>query len=438
MANVMCPGRILIPVTLVLILAMCPSTVWSQSDYHDKDFSVRLASSFIWFTDVSTLGGETVANRYSSAINPATLGWYPLPDKLGLILSPYYSTVGFDEGARLHVTGESLTWDSRSWGAFQPTLSQIRSNNWIARDGLSFDYQVDSAQMQWGKRFGDLGLGACFNFARAEVGRAGTVMSGPVPVNVDSHGSAESYRWRFGSLYQPADKWLMGLVFEYGFQPYRSRTNTTPPIGPISTSYESGLQQQFILRPGVSYEVRANVHDLRGLSVWNILQQQEHAEQPSLRHGHRAPPAEVVVRASRADVQRPRQCGGQLRADCLPRHVVLVQRRLPVQHAARTAAGVWPVTDAPGYAGHPVLKAVPTENAVRLDVTGLAFVGHALAWSSSWYGRGFGRNMKPLPFLKDYREKCCLPNRRASAAGAAGRIRMFGTDRPSSMVRMTC
>jgi len=248
---------------ILLVLGICPLAARAQSDYSDKDFSVRMASAFIRFTEVSTLGGETVANRFSSAINPASAGWFALPGKLGLVVSPYYSTIGFDEGSRLHVMGESLTWDTRSWGAFQPTLSQIRSNNSTGRDGLSFDYEVDIAQIQWGKRFGNFGLGACFNFARAEVGRKGTitetVMGMPLPLKVDSEGTAESYRWRFGALFQPADKWLLGSIFEYGFQPFRNTTRITipapPPIGPMTASTcDSGLQQQFILRPGVSYE----------------------------------------------------------------------------------------------------------------------------------------------------------------------------------------
>jgi hypothetical protein len=251
-------GRLLALTPIMCVLIVCPTSGRAQSDYHDKDFSVRMASAFIRFTEVSALGGETVANRFSSAINPASTGWFPLPGKFGLVAAPYYSTIGFDEGARLHVTGESLTWDTRSWGTFQPTLSQIRSNDSKGSDDLSFDYRVDIAQLQWGKRFGDLGLGSCFNFARTLINRDGTVSS-PLPVRVDADGSAESYRWRFGGLYQPAKKWLFGTIFEYGFQPFRSRTDTwmslLPLLPPIAgTDHDDGIQQQFIVRPGVSYE----------------------------------------------------------------------------------------------------------------------------------------------------------------------------------------
>ena len=61
------------------------------------------------------------------------------------------------------------------------------------------------------------------------------------------------------------EKLLTGMVFEYGFQPYRSRSRTV--IGPpaiqghplpiprtVQVAYDDGTQHQFVLRPGVSYE----------------------------------------------------------------------------------------------------------------------------------------------------------------------------------------
>jgi hypothetical protein len=242
-------------------LALCPLNAAAQSNYSDKDFSVRLPPAFLRFTEVSTMGGETVANRYSSASNPASAGWTAPPTPLGMIAVPYYSAIGFQEGQWLHLTGESFTWFTKDWGAFQPTLSQIRSNNSRDSSGLSFDYEVDTAQFQWGKRFGDWGLGAMFNFARAQIGRDGTLMKnfpgvGPVPVGVVSDSSAESYRWRLGGLYEPADKWLLGMIVEYGFAPYRSRSVATVPLPfvPPTITHDEGVQQQFVLRPGVSYE----------------------------------------------------------------------------------------------------------------------------------------------------------------------------------------
>jgi hypothetical protein len=248
-----------------LVLITFPSLALSARDYSDKDFSVRLPPAFVRFTEISVIGGETVANRFSSAVNPASLSWTSLPGKNGIVVSPYYSFLTFQEGMQLNLFGESLTWDTGSWGVIQPTLSQIRSNNATATDGLTFDYKVDVGQVQWGKRFGNYALGADLNYARANVRRQGTLLSQipglpmMIPVNVDTESSADSYRGRIGGLYQPAEKWLLGMILEYGFQPNRSKTTTqmTLPLmpSPVSQTTETnGNQQQYIFRPGVSYE----------------------------------------------------------------------------------------------------------------------------------------------------------------------------------------
>lgn len=249
----------------LLFLIIFPSIVLSASDYSNRDFSVRLPPAFVRFTEISVMGGETVANRFSSAVNPASLGWTSLPSKNGIVVSPYYSFLNFQEGMHLDLFGESMTWDTRSWGVIQPTLSQVRSNNATARDGLTFDYQVDVGQVQWGKRFGNYALGADLNFARANVRRQGTLLSQipglpqMIPVDVDTETSADSYRGRIGGLYQPTEKWLLGMILEYGCQSYRSKTTTqmSLPFLPFpvrQTTEAKGNQQQYVLRPGLSYE----------------------------------------------------------------------------------------------------------------------------------------------------------------------------------------
>ncbi|HUT35443.1 MAG TPA: hypothetical protein VNE39_18285 [Planctomycetota bacterium] len=219
-------------------------------DYSEKDFGLRLASAFIRFTEVSVAGGQTVANRLSSAINPASVAWTPLPFKWGVIPAGYYSQVDLDNGTRVHVSGESVTWDTKRWGVIQPTLSQIRANRETTRQGLVFNYDVDIAQVQWGKRWGDWAFGVALNYARANV-----AFDMPTPVGKlrVSDTDAKSYRVRLGALHKPADKWLLGLVMEYGTAPYRGTAIAMTPFGPIPVKLE-GTQQQAILRPGVSYE----------------------------------------------------------------------------------------------------------------------------------------------------------------------------------------
>jgi hypothetical protein len=234
----------------VLIALLLPPGAHAGSDYSDKDFAVRLPPAFLRFTEVATMGGETVANRMSSAINPASTAWLKLPGDMGVVLAPYYSPVLFDNGTNMHVIGESATISAGWFGVVQPTISQIRTNKATMRNGMTFDYSVDSYQVQWGKRLDKLAVGAMFNYANAEVLQT---MPG-----IDVKGLSDSYRWRFGGLYEPVEKWLLGAILEYGFQPYRSRTIVTIPMGegpPILVPFrDDGVQHQVVFRPGVSYE----------------------------------------------------------------------------------------------------------------------------------------------------------------------------------------
>jgi hypothetical protein len=230
-------------VVMFLLPCLLPLAAIAGSDYSDKDFAVRLPPAFLRFTEVATMGGETVANRMSSAINPASTAWLELPGDLGVVLAPYYSPLFFDNGTNMHVIGESATVKAGWLGVIQPTISQIRTNNATMRNGRTFDYTVDSYQVQWGKRSGQWAGGATFNFARAEVIQT-------APMGFRAKGVSESYRWRFGGLYEPVEKWLLGAIFEYGFQPFRSRRIVPGMLIPP----DRGVQHQFVFRPGVSYE----------------------------------------------------------------------------------------------------------------------------------------------------------------------------------------
>ena len=224
----------------LVICAVLPAVSRAGGDYDDKDFAVRLAPAFLRFTEVSALGGQTAANRWSSAINPAAANWLEIPEKYGIVLAPYYSNVGFSDGMNVHVFGESLTWDSKKWGTFQPTISQIRITDGKTNQRMDFGYQVDTAQLQWAKRWGDFAFGANFNFAKAETRQYGVIVTPgvfPATTAINAEGNAESYRFRLGGLQKFADKFLAGLVLEYGFQPYRSDTlrvtTITLPVPPV-------------------------------------------------------------------------------------------------------------------------------------------------------------------------------------------------------------
>ncbi|MHC4982407.1 MAG: hypothetical protein ACYTF6_04465 [Planctomycetota bacterium] len=236
---------------MLLALALCPSVSLAGSDYSDKGFGLRLPPAFIRFREVSAVGGPTVANRYSSAVNPASADWSEVPSRFGLVLAPYFSSVMFEEGTRIDVISETVNWDSRDWGTFQPTLAQIRSNRDENRQGQLFDYSVDVFQIQWAKRRENFAFGVNFNYSEAEL--VLKMSGGPFDGLRLSESHAESYRLRFGALYEPYEKWLTGMVFEYGFAPFRATKKLPTQFG-VMTSKDRGVPHQFVFRSGVSYE----------------------------------------------------------------------------------------------------------------------------------------------------------------------------------------
>lgn len=232
-------------------IAFLSRTAVARADtgYEGDDLSVRLASAFVRFTDVSTMGGETAANRWSPAINPASLAWTDHDDeRRGVVLSAYGSRISFDTGVRIDLLGESGLVDTRRYGTAHLALSQLRSNDRRDRNGLDFDYRTDTAQVQWGRRWGSFGGGATFNYASSEVTQsaAGIAMR---------HSTSDTYRTRVGALYEPVCDWLIGAVGEYSWSPFRYDAQVPTPLGLLPVSGED-VQRQRIGRVGVSYEYR--------------------------------------------------------------------------------------------------------------------------------------------------------------------------------------
>ena len=239
---------------LGLLACAVPSLAWGQDDYSDKGFGVRLRPAFLRFIEVSAMGAGSVANRWSSAANPASADWMPGPSRFGFILGPYYSHVAFKEGTRLHLTGESVTWDTREWGTIQPAVVQIRSNRATDTAGLTFDYSVDYGQVQWAKRLDDWAIGIGLSYGQVTVKQD----MGPLRV-AETEGS--SYRVRVGALHEPVEHLLAGCIVEYGWAPYETNALAFTPFGPMPVKIR-GTERGFVLRPGVSYEYAelSNVH----------------------------------------------------------------------------------------------------------------------------------------------------------------------------------
>ena len=271
---------------LALILVVAMADTARAGDYDDKTLSLRLGSAFVRFTEVSTFGGESAANRWSPAVNPASADWTKLPGRKGIALAPYYQHISFDSGTLLDLYAAAGAWDTKRAGTFVPTVSAIRSNDVADRTGLGFDYETDTVQLLWGKRLHSFGVGASANYNETRVRQT----AGTITVR---ESSASTWRFRVGGLYEPRCKWLVGLVAEYANSPYDYDAVVQTPGGlfPISGS---DTFEHYIVRAGLSYEYKplstaytdlqfARFEDQTGrLDVWRLQAGVQHRVHPAL------------------------------------------------------------------------------------------------------------------------------------------------------------
>lgn len=235
-----------VAVVLLAVSLLIAGPAWADSGYEDDDLSLRLASAFERFTEVSAFGGETVANRWSPAINPASAAWPDLDRRLGLVGAGYFSRVACEEGTDIDVYGESVLWDTRRIGALHLTLSQVRSNRATTKSGLDFDYDTDTVQFLWAERWGRVGAGLSVNYATSEVEQT-------VQGQTMSRSTAETWRLRAGLLAEPWCGWVVGVAAEYAWSPFEYEALVPTPMGLVPVSGDD-TQENKIARVGISYE----------------------------------------------------------------------------------------------------------------------------------------------------------------------------------------
>ena len=223
--------------------------------FEDKDFSLRFPaalSRFSSYADVAATGGASAGSKWQSSVNPAATGWQNLPGSYHLSLNPQYSAIMFQEGTVLHVISESVTKEFEKFGTLQVSLAQVRSNDRAIRAPVpdyKFSYDMNYAQVQWGKRFiDDFALGGNLNYSSSEViNKIGT------DKYLDS--SSDSYDVRVGTLYRIAENLLGGLVIDYSQSPSKTTTYDIFGLG-IGDVRVDDKTKQFTLRAGPSYEYR--------------------------------------------------------------------------------------------------------------------------------------------------------------------------------------
>ena len=235
--------------SFIIMLILLAQTCFAGG-FDGKDFSLRLPaalSRFSSYSDVAGTGGASAASKWQTSVNPAAIAWQPMIGKLQLSLNPQYAAILFDQGTILHVTSESLTKDIGRYGVLQGTFAQVRSNEKPDRQGITFGYEMDYMQLQWGRHLSDdFAVGLNFNYSSAEV-------TNKLDAAVLANSTSDSYGIRSGLLYRMMPDLLAGLVVEYSNSP--AKTN-------LYDLFASGTgdlvlydhTRQFTVRTGPSYE----------------------------------------------------------------------------------------------------------------------------------------------------------------------------------------
>jgi hypothetical protein len=208
----------------VLVLLVGVGWIADAAEAHDFDefgFGLRLQAAltrFSRFADVAGTGGASVASKWASSINPASVAWQPMRG-----VSPQYAWISFDEGTSLHVFTASTALPTEKSGTFQPSLAAVLSNHATTRDGFVFGWEGVFGDVSWGLR-------------------------PEVPV---SEGSSVTGGVRAGGLWEFADAFFGGLILDYAV--VGSETTMLDPMTGGRVESDDTLHQ-FLVRPGLSYK----------------------------------------------------------------------------------------------------------------------------------------------------------------------------------------
>jgi len=239
---------------LATVSSFLPSAA-RAGDLSDVDLSLRLPAAFSRFAtygDVAGAGGASAGSPWGTSVNPASIAWKAEPGKNTFSLSPQVSHIWFADGLDLGVYSGSFTWDTPDLGSFQPAFALIRSDRAQTRQGYAFRYDAEYYQMQYARKVGDSwAFGGSFNYTNSEARADGD----PIGLGVQdlSKGRSDAYGFRLGALNQPAEGWLAGLVLDYAFSRDRTVNYAIPLLG-LPETHLRDTTNQFLLRPGVSYE----------------------------------------------------------------------------------------------------------------------------------------------------------------------------------------
>lgn len=242
--SIYCRSSFPMLVGLAVVLSLS-STLLADSDYSDADFTLRFPAAmtrFATYGDVAGLGGASAGSKWSSSINPASTAWLSDPPRK-VTIGQQYTHMWLANGTEFCVPAESVTLDLGPLGYVTGAAAQAStSDGHMDNLGLDFKFVGDISQLAWCKRFeGDWAVGWAFTYTKS-------VSRVRIPGFEISKSNCDSYGIRGGLLKQLTERWLGGIVLDYGWSSDRTTMAGAPPL----RIYDS--TRQFLARPGVSYE----------------------------------------------------------------------------------------------------------------------------------------------------------------------------------------
>lgn len=242
--------------TLLCSAAMAMLSLSSHADdLSSAPFALRLPAALghlSFYGDVSAKSGASAASKWESSPNPANKAW-GFPEEYDWRVSGQYNNLLFDNDTQLHFVSETAAFDAGELGVIRVGFLQLTSNDEVARGAvpLPFTLEANGYQLSWAKKFGkDFALGADVNFTRSET-------SFKLPSFDLANTSKDAWSFRVGGLWQPADKWFIGLYSDYANGAADTTLKLPTPLG-IAQVNSSDTVQLWTVHPGIGYEFAEN------------------------------------------------------------------------------------------------------------------------------------------------------------------------------------
>lgn len=218
-------------------------------DLEDKGFGLRLSAALTRasrYPDSMAIGGAGGGSPWSSSPNPASSGLNPSVGKSGWGASAQHFQVLLESGSRIRAYSLSAAYDGGSWGNLQPAVLLLDTNRAAMKNGLTFDWEVVSGELQWARKINPCtAIGANLSYLESEL----DFDFGPLPA-VES--SSKTYSVRLGVLRRLARKTHVGVAVEYSHAPSETTEYDFMGLG-VGTRRSEDTTHGITVRPGAYF-----------------------------------------------------------------------------------------------------------------------------------------------------------------------------------------